>query len=116
MVVLLSYGHGPATVARLGGCSDRVVRKWRARWDAQPRIESLLELATETEQRAASAPFSFRAYPLARLVGQPGRDLVQHPSARDVLGFIRHWNRQEARPFHWTFAGRFVETRERLAA
>jgi hypothetical protein len=36
--------------------------------------------------------------------------------ARDVLGFIRHWNRSEARPFRWTFAGRFVHTPVRLAA
>ncbi len=43
MIIWLSYGHGPATVARLRGCSDRVVRKWRARWGARPRIESLLD-------------------------------------------------------------------------
>jgi transposase len=43
MIVWLSYGHGPAAVARLTGCSDRVVRKWRARWEAYPRIESLLD-------------------------------------------------------------------------
>jgi hypothetical protein len=36
--------------------------------------------------------------------------------AGDVLGFIRHWNRHEARPFRWTFAGRFVDTPKRLAA
>jgi hypothetical protein len=36
--------------------------------------------------------------------------------AQDVLGFIRHWNRAEVRPFHWTFAGRFVDTPTRLAA
>ena len=36
--------------------------------------------------------------------------------AHDVLGFVRHWNRAEARPFCWTFAGRFVDTPVRLAA
>jgi transposase len=36
--------------------------------------------------------------------------------AHDVLGFIRHWNRAEARPFRWTFAGRFVDTPARVAA
>ena len=30
--------------------------------------------------------------------------------AHDVLAFIRHWNRAEARPFRWTFAGRFVDS------
>ena len=36
--------------------------------------------------------------------------------ARDMLGFIRRWNRAEARPFRWTFAGRFVDAPARLAA
>jgi hypothetical protein len=36
--------------------------------------------------------------------------------AHDVLGFTRHWNRTEARPFRWTFTGRFVDTPVRLAA
>jgi transposase len=36
--------------------------------------------------------------------------------ARDVLGFIRHWNRAEAHPFRWTFAGRFVDAPARLDA
>jgi len=36
--------------------------------------------------------------------------------ARDVLGFIRHWNRHEAHPFRWTFAGRFVDPPAPLAA
>jgi hypothetical protein len=36
--------------------------------------------------------------------------------AHDVLGVIRHWNRAEARPFRWNFAGRFVDTPVRLAA
>lgn len=43
MVIWLSYGHSPATVARLVCCSDRVVRKWRARWVARPSLESLLD-------------------------------------------------------------------------
>jgi transposase len=36
--------------------------------------------------------------------------------AHDVLGFVRHWNRAEARPFRWTFSGRFVDAPLRLAA
>jgi transposase len=36
--------------------------------------------------------------------------------AHDVLGFVRHWNCIEARPFRWTFSGRFVGTPVRLAA
>ena len=33
-----------------------------------------------------------------------------------VMGFIRYWNRYDARPFRWTFSGRFVQTPERLVA
>jgi transposase len=43
VIVWLSYGHGPTRVAVLAGCSDRVVRKWRARWEACAAIESLLD-------------------------------------------------------------------------
>jgi transposase len=43
MVVWLAYGHAPSRVASLVGCSDRVVRKWRARWEARPTVESLLD-------------------------------------------------------------------------
>jgi transposase len=43
VIVWLSYGHAPTKVARLTTRSDRFVRKWRACWRAQPRIESLLD-------------------------------------------------------------------------
>ncbi|MGA9523272.1 MAG: IS630 family transposase [Myxococcaceae bacterium] len=33
-----------------------------------------------------------------------------------VLGFIAHWNRAEAHPFRWTFAGRFDEPSSAAAA
>ena len=36
--------------------------------------------------------------------------------AHDVLGFIKHWNRAEAHPFRWTFAGRFLDSPTRLVA
>lgn len=39
----LAHGYGPTKVARIAGCSDRVVRKWRARWETYPSIESLLD-------------------------------------------------------------------------
>lgn len=41
MILMLSAGHGPSRVARLIGVSDRVVRKWRARWEQSPRLEAL---------------------------------------------------------------------------
>lgn len=44
MILFLSAGHGPARVARLVGVSDRIVRKWRARWDASPRLAGLDDL------------------------------------------------------------------------
>jgi transposase len=43
IVVWLAHGYGPAKVARITACSDRVVRKWRARWEKCPTIESLLD-------------------------------------------------------------------------
>ena len=43
LIVRLSYGQSPTRVASQVGCSDRVVRKWRARWEAAPCIESLLD-------------------------------------------------------------------------
>lgn len=46
------------------------------------------------------------------------RRVLRHGSFGDVphlaevvLGFIRHWNAVEAHPFHWTFRGRFEQTR-----
>jgi len=36
--------------------------------------------------------------------------------SHDVLGFVRHWNRVEAHPFRWTFAGRFADAPAPLAA
>jgi transposase len=41
MLLLLAGGHGPTSVARQLGVSDRVVRKWRARWEERPGLESL---------------------------------------------------------------------------
>jgi transposase len=43
MVDGLARGHSPAEVARRVGCSERNVRKWRARWEVAPRIESLFD-------------------------------------------------------------------------
>lgn len=33
-----------------------------------------------------------------------------------VLAFVAYWNRYEARPFRWTFTGKFVQTPDRVAA
>lgn len=41
MVALLARGLGPTAVAARLGCSVRNVRKWRARWEAAPAIETL---------------------------------------------------------------------------
>lgn len=38
---MLGAGHGPAHVARVLRVSDRVVRKWRARWEQSPQVEAL---------------------------------------------------------------------------
>ncbi|MGD0679763.1 MAG: hypothetical protein ABSC94_30630 [Polyangiaceae bacterium] len=63
-----------------------------------------------------------RALPRADLLRIESRDLRYGSFesvtalAHDVLGFVRHWNCIEARPFRWTFSGRFVGTPVRLAA
>ena len=41
MILLLASGGGPTAVARSVGCSARDVRKWRLRWEAAPRLDSL---------------------------------------------------------------------------
>jgi transposase len=41
MILLLADGEGPSSVARRLGTSDRNVRKWRARWEEAPGLESL---------------------------------------------------------------------------
>ncbi len=40
-VLLIGRGVGVSETARRVGWSDRTVRKWRARWEAAPRVESL---------------------------------------------------------------------------
>jgi len=38
---MLADGLGPAAMGRLLGVSDRIVRKWRMRWDKAPEPQSL---------------------------------------------------------------------------
>ncbi|HKU37085.1 MAG TPA: IS630 family transposase [Polyangiales bacterium] len=44
MMLMLSAGLGTAGTAERLGVTDRVVRKWKARWKQSPRLESLREL------------------------------------------------------------------------
>jgi len=53
---------------------------------------------------------------LQRRVLQHGKFSQRRGVARTVLGFKNQWNRHEAHPFNWTFRGRFVHNRPRLAA
>jgi transposase len=43
VVAWLAHGYGPTRVALLVGCSERAVRKWRARWEVCPSIDSLFD-------------------------------------------------------------------------
>jgi transposase len=43
MLMRLASGEGPTAVARALGCSARNVRKWRQRFEASPRVESLYD-------------------------------------------------------------------------
>lgn len=53
---------------------------------------------------------------LQRRVLQHGDFHSAEDLRRSVLAFLNHWNRDEAHPFNWTFRGRFVQNRPRLAA
>jgi hypothetical protein len=44
---------------------------------------------------------------LARRVLKHGSFPTDLALGAAVIGFIGHWNRQEAHPFRWTFRGRF---------
>lgn len=54
-IQLLGRGVGPGEVARRVGWADRTVRKWRARWEAAPRIESLKDRDRTGRPRRISA-------------------------------------------------------------
>lgn len=43
IVLALADGVGTTATARMFGCSDRHVRKWRARWEAAPVVDSLYD-------------------------------------------------------------------------
>src|SRR5688572_17831691 len=49
---------GPTELARAMGCSDRHVRKWRARWEAAPLVESVYD--RERPGRAPQIPLEVR--------------------------------------------------------
>lgn len=53
LVLLLASGYGLTATAQALGISDRVVRKWRARWEADPSPEAL------HDARRAGAPARF---------------------------------------------------------
>lgn len=53
---------------------------------------------------------------LQRRVLQYGDFHSDEDLRRAVLAFKDHWNLHEAHPFNWTFRGRFVQNRPRLAA
>jgi transposase len=48
---------------------------------------------------------------LQRRVLRYGSFVSTRQLEREVVGFIRHWNRAEAHPFRWTFTGKFTQTR-----
>lgn len=54
IVLLLAAGRGPTEVARRLGTSDRLVRKWRSRWEAAPGLDAL----RDGERCGAPATFS----------------------------------------------------------
>jgi transposase len=43
MILMLADGFGPAAIGRQLGVSDRVVRKWRARWEQAPVPQGLYD-------------------------------------------------------------------------
>lgn len=43
IILALADGAGTTEAAHAFGCGDRHVRKWRARWEAAPMVESLYD-------------------------------------------------------------------------
>lgn len=54
MILLLAAGRGPTAVALRLGTSDRLVRKWRARWEQAPGLDAL----RDAERPGTPATFS----------------------------------------------------------
>lgn len=54
MILLLAGGRGPTAVAQRLGTSDRLVRKWRARWESAPGVDAL----RDAERTGAPPTFS----------------------------------------------------------
>lgn len=58
MILMLANGLGPSSIGRLLGVSDRVVRKWRMRWEKAPELQSLLD--ADRPGRPAVIPLEMR--------------------------------------------------------
>jgi len=58
MILMLGEGLGPAAIGRELGVSDRVVRKWRSRWEKAPSPLSLRD--ADRPGRPASVPLETR--------------------------------------------------------
>lgn len=74
MILLLDKGLGPTAVARRLGCSDRNVRKWRARWEAAPCIETLRDGDRTGKPRSISA--EVRCEVIALACAQPADFMI----------------------------------------
>jgi len=79
IVLLSGRGLGTAAVARLVGCSDRAVRKWRARFREDPVVEALND--GRRSGRPAQVPLTVRCRVIQLACDRP-KD--SHAPFRDV--------------------------------
>lgn len=60
-ILMLSAGHGPATVARFVGLSERNVRKWRSRWEGCHASKPSTTFLVRDDRRASRSPHDARS-------------------------------------------------------
>jgi transposase len=65
MILMLAARLAPSTVAKRLELSDRVVRKWRARWKKAPHMESLVELDRQGRPPRISAATRCEVFKIA---------------------------------------------------
>lgn len=89
MIQMLATGVGPGETARRLGCCERVVRKWRARFVADPRVDSLKD--SPRSGRPSVVPIAARCKVVQLACERPDdgvvafRDVWTHKALSDAL-------------------------------
>jgi hypothetical protein len=104
IILMLGTRIGAAGTADRLGVSDRLVRKWRARWEHAPQLESILE--PDRSGRPPSIPVAIRCHVVKIACDRPERETrgkryrpLLEPCARsDHAHPARRRRRQGIRP------------------